>query len=63
LMSSFVTLIIPDCRGEQVRVLCSIGAALAGAALNFLRLCVISWFWDFRGLGGIDWSAVLPADA
>ena len=26
-------------------------------------LCVMSWFSDFRGSGGIDWSAVLPADA
>ena len=25
-------------------------------------LCVMSWFWDFRDSGGIDWSAVLPAD-
>ena len=23
----------------------------------------MSWFSDFRGSGGIDWSAVLPADA
>ena len=24
--------------------------------------CIMSWFWDFRGSGGIDLSAVLPAD-
>ena len=29
----------------------------------FEELCVMSWFSDFRGLGGIDWPVVLPADA
>ena len=37
----------------------------AGGALIFTLkdLCVMSWFSDFLGSGGIAWSAVLPADA
>ena len=33
------------------------------STLQSQDFCVMSWFSDFLGSGGIDWSAVLPADA